>query len=519
MIVHYHILKNAGTTVEELLWWNFREKFSRFDTEDRDYAISNAELLKFLDANPHLEAITSHQLYDPVPLVPGYIFFDLCFLRDPLERIRSTYDFFRTKPSPGDPISDLAGRSTLGEFVEVLINEYPWMVNDVQTNQLANGLINDQPKGSDDLDRATRRVLNTALLGVVDRFAESVVTMQHAARMQFPYFNRSHEPVNVSRGMSGTLEDRTRVLREACGEKLFAQLMAMNQLDYELLKRARAEVERRFAMVEDRDERLKAFAEQRAPQPASFPKEAETLRPMRLPRMKVLKLLARQLRSEAMFDADYYRRTNPDLPEGINLRVHFLTRGAFEGRNPHPLIDLEYYIRTGNPHPLFDSDYYTRMNPDVRKARMDPLLHYVLHGRSELRKPHPWFDSKYYVLQCPDAMSQPLVHFLEHGFLEHCAGNPHPLFDCATYVRAHPEATGNPLVHFVLTSKQPAVKDCLELEISDVKLPVRLSKVGSDREVAAIWQNDAGWTEFSAPAQLRPFFLPLRYPQIRAQLK
>ena len=243
--------------MEELLYWNFRERYSRFDTEDRDYAIPNAELKTFLDANPQLQAVSSHQLYDPVPLIPGYIFFDLLFLRDPLERIRSTYDFFRGKPSPGDPISDLAQRMTLAEFIAEMIENYPWTVTDVQTNQLANGLINDPPQGAGDLDRAARRVLNTSLLGVVDRFAESVVTMQSQTRMHFPHFNRSHEPVNVSRGMSGTLEARRAKLREECGAGIFEQLMRRNQLDDELLRLARDEVARRFESVDDREERLR----------------------------------------------------------------------------------------------------------------------------------------------------------------------------------------------------------------------------------------------------------------------
>lgn len=498
VILHYHILKNAGTTIEELLYSNFREKFARFDTEDRDYAISNAELLKFLKANPEIQAVSSHQLYDPVPLVRGYIFFDLCFLRDPLERIRSTYDFFRGKPAPGDPISDLANRLTLGEFVAELIENYPWMVNDVQTNQLANGLINDQPKGVDDLDRATRRMLNTSLLGVVDRFEESLAAMQDSMRMIFPHFNRSHEPENVSRGMSGTLESRRAQFREECGEKIFCELVRLNQLDEELLRRARAEVDRRYQTVH----RL---------EPVPQHPSVQRLEPVtRFATLKILARWARHFRSGALFDADYYRRANPDLPASANPLLDFLTRGAFEGRNPHPLFDLSYYARSGEPHPLFDSAFYLRTNPDVAAAKVNPLVHYVLHGAAELRKPHPWFDAKYYVAQCPDALASPLVHFLEN-----CAANPHPLFDCDAYLRDHPQTRANPLVDFVLNRPLPRAA-ALVLEIDDVTLPIQLSAQESD--LPCLWHDQDGRTDFTAPAHMRAFFSPLRYPQIHAQL-
>jgi len=145
VLLHYHVLKNAGSTVEEILYHNFRERLARIDTPDRDGHVSNADIVSYLDGNPQITAFSSHQINYPVPEAPGYLFFDLCFLRDPIDRIRSTYDYFRLKPSDGDPVSDMANRVGEGEFVTHLIENYPWMVNDVQVNLLANGVVNDQP--------------------------------------------------------------------------------------------------------------------------------------------------------------------------------------------------------------------------------------------------------------------------------------------------------------------------------------------------------------------------------------
>jgi hypothetical protein len=39
-----------------------------------------------------------------------------------------------------------------------------------------------------------------------------------------------------------------------------------------------------------------------------------------------------------------------------------------------------------------DSVYYLRENPDVARAGIDPVLHYVLHGENEGRRPCPEFD-------------------------------------------------------------------------------------------------------------------------------
>ena len=116
VILHYHILKNAGTTIENILDRNFGERFARLDTSDRDGRIEQADILAYLDEHQEVQALSSHQIHYPVPAAPGYIFFDLCFLRDPIDRLRSTYDYFRQRPAEGDPLSDAANSLGFGEF-------------------------------------------------------------------------------------------------------------------------------------------------------------------------------------------------------------------------------------------------------------------------------------------------------------------------------------------------------------------------------------------------------------------
>ncbi len=174
VLLHYHILKNGGSTIEEILRRSFAESFVSFDHAGADAEIKPAELLAILNENTGCQAFSSHQIFYPVPQVRGFLFFDICFLRDPIDRIRSIYDYFRGKPVDGNPVRELANRESLGEFTRRLIDEVPWTVNDVQVNLLANGIVNDQP-GPGDLDRAIERMLETSFLGVVDRFNESLV--------------------------------------------------------------------------------------------------------------------------------------------------------------------------------------------------------------------------------------------------------------------------------------------------------------------------------------------------------
>lgn len=47
--------------------------------------------------------------------------------------------------------------------------------------------------------------------------------------------------------------------------------------------------------------------------------------------------------------------------------------------------------------PLFDGSYYLEQNPDVAAAGMDPVIHYVDFGATELRNPSPFFDTARYL--------------------------------------------------------------------------------------------------------------------------
>jgi hypothetical protein len=249
VILHYHILKNAGSTIENILDRNFGERFARIDTPDRNGQVSNSTLLSFLERNSHLQAVSSHQIRHPVPAAKGFIFLDLCFLRDPLDRIRSTYDYFREKPSAGDPLSQLATESTLGEFVARAIECMPQHVSDVQVNLLANSGLYDHIPGQEDLERAIRVMRNTSFIGVVDRFNESITAGQNILSPIFPTLHCDQEPVNVSGGLGGTLESRISKLKDACEPLVYGELCRLNTFDLALVNEARAEVVRRLELV------------------------------------------------------------------------------------------------------------------------------------------------------------------------------------------------------------------------------------------------------------------------------
>ncbi len=105
-----------------------------------------------------------------------------------------------------------------------------------------------------------------------------------------------------------------------------------------------------------------------------------------------------------LFDPAFYLERNPDVAKaGVNPLRHFLIWGAREKRNPNP---------------MFDVDFYLRENPDVAQTGKNPLVHFIAKGAREKRNPHPMFDIDSYLRENPDVAESgmnPLVHFLERS--------------------------------------------------------------------------------------------------------
>ncbi len=368
ILLHYHIFKNAGSTVEEILDHSFGERFGTLETSVDGGLISNSEMLRHLDALPGLCAFSSHQIRYPMPAAPGYLFFDICFLRDPIDRLRSFYDYFRQRPNPADPMSDLANRFSLGDFVAQMIEDHSLFVRNNQVNLLACAGDSDEPNERD-FELALRRMRAVSFLGVVDCFEQSVAAGTYALRRAFPELKCDRPPVNVSKGMQGTLGGRIEEVKQACRPEVYEELLRITALDRRLVEEARAEIARRGVAG--------------SPPPRIEHPGASIL--------QNLKAITR------VFDPEFYLAQNADVrAAGMNPLLHYLRHGAAEGRKPHRLFDPHYYRKccsqppgTGenalahflsrgkdadSSHPLFDCDAYRASHSGLT---MNPLPHYL----------------------------------------------------------------------------------------------------------------------------------------------
>jgi hypothetical protein len=201
------------------------------------------------------EQLDLHHLRYPKPVIPNVIAFDVCFLRDPLERLWSIYQHFRRSPLV-DELSARAKELDSSSFFQLLIQEHAHLVNDAQVNLLANAGEYTRPPDAGDLAIALTIVRQMSVAGVADLFDESLVAAEYFLKPAFPNLRCEYMKQNVAPG------DRTIRRAQLCeevGAPVWAQLRTMNQLDEQLVGHARAEVERRSKLLPNAPERLMDF--------------------------------------------------------------------------------------------------------------------------------------------------------------------------------------------------------------------------------------------------------------------
>jgi hypothetical protein len=262
VIVHYHIFKNGGSTIEAILEREFGRGFATLHDTKASATLNGRQVASFLQRHPHISAISSHHLRYPKPAVRHTIVFDCCFLRHPLERLDSVYHYLRSIAAL-ESSSHRAQQMTAREFLRRLANESPHMVSDVQVTQLACAGAFTRPAHAEDLERASAILSDMAVPGLVEMFDESLVAAEYFLRPAFPGVRLECVAKNVSRrsvpAVSSSARDRQERLVDAWGADLYEDLLRLNQLDLELFRRAQKEIGRRIALVPQSGHRLTEF--------------------------------------------------------------------------------------------------------------------------------------------------------------------------------------------------------------------------------------------------------------------
>jgi hypothetical protein len=229
LILHYHLFKNAGTSLDSALRAHFKDAWHEREGPGPGWLSDG--IAAFIAAHPRIVVLSTHTGLLPVPAVPGVTVHPLIFLRHPLDRVRSIYDF-ESKQDAETEGARVARTTDLKGYVSWRVTRKgDRSIRDFQTYRFAMAL---PPSTGSEAERASAALDVLPHVGVVECFDASLAAFEAALSPIFPGLVLKPTKANVTQRADLTLDDRLEHLRRDLGESLYAQLEEANQADLAL---------------------------------------------------------------------------------------------------------------------------------------------------------------------------------------------------------------------------------------------------------------------------------------------
>ena len=235
-LFHYHFFKNAGTSLDFLLQKAFPAQW-----DEREFTGSRIEkeqqVLKWISESLETVCFSTHTYIGPPPSGENLLCIPLVFIRHPLDRIASVYEYERNQDAFGYG-PEMAKRMKLAEFVRER-NQIDTQVRNFHLNRLA------VMGGSAPEVRAVAAFLESLpFVGVVDQFEASLNRL--AAILRHNNMNPLTTGTafeNVNRDVFASLDTRLEALRVEVGDEFYQYLQESNAADLELYELAKSRLQ------------------------------------------------------------------------------------------------------------------------------------------------------------------------------------------------------------------------------------------------------------------------------------
>lgn len=229
VILHYHFFKNAGTSVDKILKANFGQTWREKEGFAAGWRAN--EVADYLLEHPEIAALSSHTALMPVPVLPGVEIFPIIFLRHPIDRVRSIYEFEHTQQADTEG-AKMAKRTDVRGYIRWRLKRTgDRAIRNFQCYRLALAFLQQQGEQVSELERAQKALALLPFLGLVERFDDSIQRLEEWLKPYFPDIACKSTKANVTQKEGSVLDERLAVFREELGDELYEELNNANQWD------------------------------------------------------------------------------------------------------------------------------------------------------------------------------------------------------------------------------------------------------------------------------------------------
>lgn len=241
VILHYHLFKNAGTSVDAAL----KENVAPEEWVTREFPlqpnVNREQVSEWILNNIQARIFSSHTAYLPPPKLEGVKVLPVIFIRHPIDRIASAYAFEARQT--GDSFGAVLARNTnLSGYIQVRLA----IPNDHQCRNFhihRLSMMFDKSYGGA-LTRAKMALTALPFVGIVERFDWSLMRLESWLQSEgFDGLRLRPIRKNVSRPIS-ELQDRLRKIERELGETIYRRLIEENEDDLILYEEAVANAEK-----------------------------------------------------------------------------------------------------------------------------------------------------------------------------------------------------------------------------------------------------------------------------------
>lgn len=259
ILLHCHLFKNAGTSIDGALQRSFGTGFVDHRDDNAMAAGGMPYIDRLLTQNSQLIAVSSHQMpFDPDYKSGTRSIWYLVMLREPIARALSVYHYERIQPQKISVGAKLSKRMSIREYFNWrLEHSAPAAIRNHHVRFLINAWTPDAQLGDVELQKALTNARQPQILvGIVERFDESMVMFERKLAGQFPQLDLAYLKHNVN---STIQEDSHAYLRRKLGENLFEKLLIENVLDSQLFAETQKVLDEYIDGSVDFSEHLRLF--------------------------------------------------------------------------------------------------------------------------------------------------------------------------------------------------------------------------------------------------------------------
>ena len=239
IILHYHLFKNAGSSLDKILQKNFNSKFLTKEFSKAKNKDTTEEVCNWIKENPDNIVFSTHSSF-PLPVLDNVNIISVCFLRDPIDRIKSAYKFER-KQNVNNFSANLAKNVDFNEYVRVLQKKYGEgsQCRNFQTHKLSQIV----PIHDNTFTNAIEALSRITFVGLVEEFDKSMKVLSNKLKNHFPDFVYEYNHSNKSSSIPIEIP-----------QYLNQILVESNRYDLELLKTFYRSINLEFEYIFDLSE-------------------------------------------------------------------------------------------------------------------------------------------------------------------------------------------------------------------------------------------------------------------------